>query len=408
MEMIPVASIKVGSGKDKGSLDIPVRQAVLIPSEDDIFSNTFRAYGIEIGGVIGLSALEQLQCPFLVDFGQNTLIIGAERPKTSGRSDAVAVPLTKKWWQYGVVVRFPGGKTAELLLDTGSYSVLFKPKVSDLPIKARTGAATTAQGLGGQGAVLQDILLSELTIGDLSERDVTAAIDNRDDNTLPWDGVLGLSLLNRFRIWLDFARKEMVLERVQDYERKVKLPGAAEAFLIAHADGYLVQTIAQDGPLYKAGVREGDKVIEVDGRKLAGLSPFAANAVLRGLAGTEARLLIEHAGEKKAVTYIRRSLFDVASGTTEISSTPRSSPGLTLAFTEKGFVIVQIQPGSPAEQAGLKVGDELVEFNGLRFMSLTAEQILKLSQTLRDLTRAGDNKLVIRREGRLMEVVLKL
>ncbi|MER3473760.1 MAG: hypothetical protein C4335_06940 [Armatimonadota bacterium] len=199
----------------------------------------------------------------------------------------------------------------------------------------------------------------------------------------------------------------MVLERAQDYDKKIRLPGAHEAFRIAHADGYAVQVIAQDGPLYKAGVREGDQVIEGDGVKLAGLSPFIANAILRGLAGTEAKVLVEHAGEKKAVTFTRRSFLDVPGDSRQPRTTSRRTPGLSIAFTEKGFVVAQREPGSPADQAGLKVGDEIVEFNGLRFMSLTAEQILKLGQTLRELTKLGDNTFVIRREGRLMKVVIK-
>lgn len=45
----------------------------------------------------------------------------------------------------------------------------------------------------------QDVLVSELAVGDLSERDVAATIDTRVRSATSWDGIVGLSLLNRFR-----------------------------------------------------------------------------------------------------------------------------------------------------------------------------------------------------------------
>ncbi len=403
--LVPVQSITIGKDTGNSVLKLPDKQVVLVTSH--ILEDASTAYGIEIVGIVGVAALESLGKSVLIDFGTNTLIIGAPKPNTDDASRVGIVALKKKWWQYGVPLQMGTGKTVELLLDTGCYSVLLKAGIEGLPVKARHEGTTRL----AQSVVTEALLLSEVRAGTLREEDVPAGISVSLDASLPWDGLLGLSFLNRFRVWLDFANHQIVLERLPDSDRRRALPGADEATLAQQIDGYVVRGIAADGPLYKAGVREGDKVIEVDGVRLSKLTPLVAEAVLTGLGGTEAKLVIERGGEKKTVSYTRRSLFDMHGVSTTASAAPNhptKTPGAMIMLTEKGFIIVQVAPGSPAEKAGLKVGDEVVEFNGLRFMSLTAEQILKLGETLRSLTRPGANKMVIRRDGRTMEITIEL
>jgi len=51
------------------------------------------------------------------------------------------------------------------------------------------------------------------------------------------------------------------------------------------------------GPAEQAGVRQGDRVLEVDGVSLAGLTLYEAIGLIRGPAGSEVTLLIEREGE---------------------------------------------------------------------------------------------------------------
>ena len=52
----------------------------------------------------------------------------------------------------------------------------------------------------------------------------------------------------------------------------------------------------KDGPAERAGVQEGDRVLEVDGVSLAGLTLYEAIGLIRGPAGSEVTLLIEREG----------------------------------------------------------------------------------------------------------------
>jgi carboxyl-terminal processing protease len=52
----------------------------------------------------------------------------------------------------------------------------------------------------------------------------------------------------------------------------------------------------EEGPAEPAGVLEGDRVLEVDGTSIVGISLYEAIGLIRGPAGTEVTLLIERAG----------------------------------------------------------------------------------------------------------------
>lgn len=56
-----------------------------------------------------------------------------------------------------------------------------------------------------------------------------------------------------------------------------------------------------DSPAEKAGLKSGDKILEVDGEPTEELSLIEATVKIRGKAGTKVRLLIEHPGEAAPV-----------------------------------------------------------------------------------------------------------
>jgi S1-C subfamily serine protease len=69
----------------------------------------------------------------------------------------------------------------------------------------------------------------------------------------------------------------------------------------------------------------------------------------------------------------------------------------------EGIIVSDIAPGSPAEKAGLKVGDIILEANGMKINS--DQDFLAL---LVD-ARAGDTiRMKVYREKKIIEVALKL
>src|SRR5580692_3201430 len=69
--------------------------------------------------------------------------------------------------------------------------------------------------------------------------------------------------------------------------------GVSVATQLAADHGLLIERVFNSSPAARAGLKPGDVIVAVDGRKLAPLSAEAATALIRGLPGTNVQLGIE-------------------------------------------------------------------------------------------------------------------
>ncbi len=92
-------------------------------------------------------------------------------------------------------------------------------------------------------------------------------------------GILGGELWRRFRVWFDYRRGRLILEPAAHYDDpfefdasglKVRGVGELEIFLVIAGT-----------PASEAGVREGDRLISMDGRPAAELSAWEVRLLLR-------------------------------------------------------------------------------------------------------------------------------
>ncbi len=132
--------------------------------------------------------------------------------------------------------------------------------------------------------------------------------------------------------------------------------------------GALVASVEPDSPAQKAGIEPGDVIRDVNGQAITSARDLAIDvAGLRP--GTEAKVDIIRKGETKAMTVALATLPD---GKTAAASpqaehghvglalaplTPDTRNQLGLPADAAGAVVAQVQPGSPADQAGLQQGD---------------------------------------------------
>jgi carboxyl-terminal processing protease len=69
--------------------------------------------------------------------------------------------------------------------------------------------------------------------------------------------------------------------------------GVAVATQLAANHGLLIERVFNGSPASRAGLKDGDVIVSVDGRKLAPLSAEAATTLIRGLPGTDVQLGIQ-------------------------------------------------------------------------------------------------------------------
>ncbi|MCA1989299.1 MAG: DegQ family serine endoprotease [Desulfarculus sp.] len=147
----------------------------------------------------------------------------------------------------------------------------------------------------------------------------------------------------------------------------------AEKFKLEGTDGVLVADVVKDGPADKAGIQRGDVIVEFEGRPLKDWHSLP-RLVAETPVGKEVKLKVVREGRPRPVTAIVGELKDeqpeaakaeepakVQLGLSLQKLTPELAQQLGLPKTRKGLVVTGVQAGGPAEEAGLRRGDVILE-----------------------------------------------
>ncbi|HEY0182774.1 MAG TPA: Do family serine endopeptidase [Rhodopila sp.] len=150
-------------------------------------------------------------------------------------------------------------------------------------------------------------------------------------------------------------------------------PTTAQAMHLKVNDGALLAGVQADSPAAAAGLQPGDVIQAVNGTKVSNPKELALNVA--GIQpGEEAHLSVLHDGQIKDVTVKVGTLPNEQTASNDGPATDRRAQiGLALAPLSpdmrnqldvpdgtKGAVVQGVQPGSPAEAAGLQPGDVIV------------------------------------------------
>ncbi|MBO66941.1 MAG: serine endoprotease DegQ [Acidiferrobacteraceae bacterium] len=142
-------------------------------------------------------------------------------------------------------------------------------------------------------------------------------------------------------------------------------PELREAMEISVSSGALISQVLPDSAAAAAGLIEGDVIINVNGRAIAGASD------LRNVIG------LSRAGETVQIEYLRNGELlvksvEIRAAETEISFDSSSSKyleGATLGNAEQGkagVVVIKIEPGSRASKSELREGDLILSINRMK------------------------------------------
>ncbi len=182
----------------------------------------------------------------------------------------------------------------------------------------------------------------------------------------------------------------------------------APSFGVKEGDGVLVADVMPGSPAETGGLKSGDVILEVEGRKTAEV-PDLQKIVADTEPGKAARVTVLRDGRRETLSVkIGEMPADepvVASRGTErwgLSVQP-ISPELARQFklpAGEGVLVSDVEEDSPAARAGIRPGDAIVEVNRRRVKDLKSfEDALGRSQQ--------EVLLFVQREGRSQYVVLK-
>jgi serine protease Do len=182
----------------------------------------------------------------------------------------------------------------------------------------------------------------------------------------------------------------------------------APAFGAKEGEGVLVADVMPGSPAEAGGLKSGDVIVEFEGQKMLEI-PDLQRIVADTEPGKTARLTVLRDGKPETVSVkIGEMPGDepvVASRGTErwgLSVQP-ITPELARQFKlsgSGGVLVAEVQDGSPAERAGVRTGDAILEVNRQRVRDPQSfEQALSKAEQ--------DVLLFIQREGRSQFVVMK-
>ena len=147
--------------------------------------------------------------------------------------------------------------------------------------------------------------------------------------------------------------------------------------------------VTPEGPAWKAGLRPGDQVVEIDGHPIENFGPPSQASIVWRVITSE--------GTNIAIKYLREGKEQMA------YATPAKPP--TKWYERRGMrqiklgpvqpaVIYDVATNSPAALAGLKRGDEIIALNGEPILSFGAVSYAEDQQTNQN---AGPVKITVRR-----------
>ena len=157
----------------------------------------------------------------------------------------------------------------------------------------------------------------------------------------------------------------------------------AESFGLEEARGILVSEVQNDSPAAKAGVEQGDVIIEVDGVELVNVNDLR-NKIALIVPGTETDVTVIRDGKEKDIVVVigeQPEDFGRMAGSSGNTDTLENfgftlqelTPELAEQFgyeDQQGVLIGDVEPDSPAAKAGLQPGQLIQEVNKKKVTSI--------------------------------------
>ena len=177
--------------------------------------------------------------------------------------------------------------------------------------------------------------------------------------------------------------------------------------------GALVADVTPDGPAKKAGIKRGDVIISFDGKEIQEMDelPFI---VASTPVGKDVEVEVIRDGKKKSIQVKVGELEEEKSaeriateegpnlGITVEEVTPEIARQYGLSQKE-GLLVIQVENGSPAEEAGIKQGDIILEID-----QEPMENLYKYGEKIRQYKKDDTILFLINRRGTTLYLTLKV
>jgi len=196
---------------------------------------------------------------------------------------------------------------------------------------------------------------------------------------------------------------------------QVVTPELAKSFGMTETRGALVAEVNPDSPAQKAGIQQGDIIIEFNGTPIHEMNELP-RMVANLAPGSKATLKVLREGKEKTMSLTIVELTDEKQAQAKEEGAAEKTPlglevqNLTPALAQqfrlrdnKGVVVVQVESGSPAADANIRPGDLILEVNGV--VVATVKEYLEAVAKMKKGTVA---RFLVKRAGRTLYLTLEI
>ena len=187
----------------------------------------------------------------------------------------------------------------------------------------------------------------------------------------------------------------------------------AESFDLKDTKGVLISEVTEDSAAEKAGLKQGDIVVEFEGQAVEKMGEFR-NRVAMLKPGTKVKIVVLRDGKRKELTakLSERPVDErVAAGETEMMETlgfavQELTDDLAKRFGYEGLrgvIVTEVEPGSLAEFAGIGPGTLIMEVNRTQ-----VSNVKEFNEEIEKGAGEGSVLLLVRDERYSRYVLLKL
>jgi serine protease Do len=185
-------------------------------------------------------------------------------------------------------------------------------------------------------------------------------------------------------------------------------PEIAKQLGLKEAKGALVSDVVPGSPADKVGIKRGDVIIEFDGKKVESWRQLPIMVSLSPV-NKKAKLKIIRDGKELEFEVVLAKMPEEQELARHQPPEQRRTPeqgvelkqfGITIQDSPDGPKVVSVEPGSPAQMAGIMPGDIIVEVN--------RKQVKNSSEIANILKNQKSALFLINREGRTIFVAIRV
>ena len=191
-------------------------------------------------------------------------------------------------------------------------------------------------------------------------------------------------------------------------------PELARQFHLDRPVGALVGEVSPGGPADKAGIKQGDVIIEYNGKEISQVNSLP-NLVSQTPVGSRVNMTLIRGGKKKAVVVTIAKLDEEQAAAAEGGDQTSQELGMsvqdltpdlakTMGIKEKsGVLVVNVEGDSPAFDKGIRRGDLILEVN-----RKAVRNAAEFAWAVNAAKKQGSLLLLVKRNGHTRYVALRL